>query len=226
MAVRMTDAAAAYEEMNITFGEIAARVDGQWHVVTSTPQTINLIEWNNGASVEIGRAEMPAGECSEMRMVITKADVVIDGQTHVMTVSNEAQSGLRVGSDFSVQADATTDIVIDFDAARSVVETSVQGTSQFSLRPTVRAVPLALSGAIRGTVLNPVNGAIAFAIASNDTVTSSVVGSQGAYTLAFLPPGTYRVAVSDSVGASASLESVTVITGSITAVGNVTLQVF
>ncbi|MEJ2637425.1 MAG: DUF4382 domain-containing protein, partial [Calditrichia bacterium] len=51
LKILLTDAPAAYDAVNITFSEIDANIDSNWVSVKSEPQTVNLLEWNNGKSI-------------------------------------------------------------------------------------------------------------------------------------------------------------------------------
>ena len=157
--------------------------------------------------------------------VCCSAEVVVNGTSHDLRVPGGARTGLKLGPAFTIEPGLTFELVVDFDAARSVVATGPrEAPTGYLLKPRVRMVPRAASGAISGTVTNPANSPVAFAIAGNDTLTSSIVTSSGTFTLPFLPAGTYRVAVVDSVNALSTQEGVLVEVGTVTQVGEITLQ--
>ncbi|MBR9975230.1 MAG: DUF4382 domain-containing protein, partial [Bacteroidetes bacterium] len=82
LSLSLTDAPADYDAVNITFSEVAVSMNGGWVVLSGTEQTINLLEWNNGKSIELGRQDVDPGKITQIRLMVTKAEVVIDGQTH------------------------------------------------------------------------------------------------------------------------------------------------
>ena len=225
LSVSLTDAPAAFSEVNITFSEISAHIDGQWVTVENDPQTIDLLEWNNGRTIEIGRAQMPAGRYTQIRLIITDAEVVVDNTHHQMTVPSGARTGLKLGPAFTIEPNLTFELVVDFDASRSVVTTGPrQAPTGYMLQPRLRMVPRAASGAISGTVTNPFNRPVAFAIVGSDTLTSSAVNTSGAFTLPFLPEGSYQVSVADSMNAAVTRGGILVEVGMVTQIGDVTLQ--
>jgi len=116
LVVRLTDAAADFDQVNITFSEISAHIDSSWITVQGESQTVNLLEWNNGNSIIIGTAEVPAGQYTQIRLKIESADVVVDGQTFPMTVPSGAQTGLKLISNFTVPGGSTFELMIDFDS--------------------------------------------------------------------------------------------------------------
>jgi len=226
LTISLTDAPAAFDAVNITFSEISAHIDGQWITVRGEPITVNLLEWNNGQSIVIGTAEVPVGHYTQIRLKIENAEVVVNGQTHQAEMPSGAQSGLKLVQQFTINAGSTYELVIDFDAQRSIVTTGPPNNPNgYKLKPTLRVVPKAITGSISGTVMNFQNLPVAYALSGLDTVTSADVNSStGNFMLAFLPPAAYTVAISDTLGLSFQKDNVEVIAGSNTDLGTITLQ--
>ncbi len=107
LKVYLTDSPAAFEAVNITFSEISAHLNGQWLTVRGDTITVNLLEWNNGRSIILGEAELPAGHYTQIRLMIQKAEIVVDGQTFPLTVPSGAQTGLKMGPEFTLEAGFT-----------------------------------------------------------------------------------------------------------------------
>lgn len=226
LVVRLTDAPGDYDAVNITFSEVSAHIDGEWIVVRDETTTVNLLEWNNGNSLVLGTAEVPAGQYTQIRLKIVDAEVVVDGQAVSMFVPSGAQTGLKLLIDFTVSAGSTFELMIDFDANRSVVTTGPpQNPMGYILKPTVRVEPVAITGSLSGIVSNPENAPLAYALANGDTVTTSVVDvSSGNFMLAFLPEDTYTVSIVDTLNATFQQDSVEVVVGTDTDLGNILLQ--
>ncbi|MBI5646792.1 MAG: DUF4382 domain-containing protein [Ignavibacteriae bacterium] len=227
LKVYLTDAPANAQQVNITFSEIAAHVDGNWVVVRGTPITVNLLEWNNGKTLVIGDAELGPGNYTQIRLIINTANIVIDGQTYPLTVPSGAQTGLKLIHTFDIEAGSTYEMVIDFDAEQSIVVRGPKNDpNSYSLKPTLRVVAKPLTGAISGIVTNPGTATVATALNElNAPVTSSPVDpATGAFTLAFLPPAAYTVRVEDTSAGSASKPLIIVTPGSTTNAGAFTLS--
>lgn len=224
LRVGLTDAPAAFKAVNVTFTEISVNRDGNWSMVTSGQSTtVNLLEWNNGKTLLVGTADVPAGHYSQVRLLVQNAEVVtMDGQAHQVTIPSGDQTGLKLVSSFDVTEGSTYDVVLDFDAQRSIVAT---GSGKFMLKPTIRVTSVALTGSISGTVTNVQGMPVAYTIAGSDTVNSTKVDAQsGAFKLAYLSAGTYTVAVSDTTGRAYTKSSVTVVAGVNLDIGNVSLS--
>jgi hypothetical protein len=93
------------------------------------------------------------------------------------------------------------------------------------LKPTAKVQVIALSGSIRGTVEPADPPSLVYAIAGTDTAGSAVPGTDGAFVIPILLPGSYTVAV-DAPAAyrDTSLAGVGVTSGQATDVGTIVLQ--
>lgn len=225
LKVSLTDAPAGFEAVNVTFSEISANIDDAWITVQNQTQTVNLLEWSNGKTLVLGTAEVPAGDYTQIRLIIDAAEVVLDGQAHAVTVPSGPQTGLKLVAEFTVNEGSTYELVLDFDAERSVVKLGTpQNPLGYILNPTIRVIPMATTGSISGTVTNPENLPVAYAIAGSDTLTSTHVDTSGAFMLAFLPEGAYSVAIEDTQALSFTQSDVEVTPGSDYDLGKVTLK--
>lgn len=226
LRISLTDAPGDFEAVNITFAEISAHLDNQWLSVSIDTMTVNLLEFSNGKTIEIGSADVPPGTYTQIRIKIIAAEVVVDGQTKDMKVPSGAQSGLKLGLPFTVAEGSTVELMLDFDANRSVVVTGPpDNPKKYLLKPRLRLISKDLTGTISGTVTNPEHLPTAFAIAGEDTVTSTLVDKDsGGFMLAFLPEGLYTVSVRDTLDQSSEKNDVRVTVGTDNNLGEITLQ--
>jgi hypothetical protein len=133
------------------------------------------------------------------------------------------QSGLKLNADFDVAAGQMADLVLDFDACKSVVQAGNSG--KFILKPVISVVPRLVSG-LTGyvtttlslsstTVAAQQNGAVVRATAPDAT---------GAFSIPYLQPGTYTLVVTSDGHATAVVTNVpvgtatTVVNGTATAI--------
>jgi hypothetical protein len=116
------------------------------------------------------------------------------------------------------------DIGIDFDAARSVHET---GNGMWILRPVARIFPIQSTGSIHGTVSPAADTSWVFAMMGADTVTSTMTGGDGSFTLSLLPAGDYAVHIVPIVAGvrDTTLSPVHVMAGQTTELGTIMLGV-
>lgn len=225
--VAMTDAPAQYDQVNIVVREVHIHRTGEgadtWTVVRpDSESTYDLITLRNGVFVTIGFArQIPAGAYDQVRLVLgSGSNVVVGGVTHPLEVPSGQQSGIKVNGAFSVPVDGTAELILDFDAARSI---HVTGTGTYMLNPVIRVMPTSLSGAIHGT-LNPATDAEVHAIADTDSITT-IPATNGQFTLSALSAGTYNVAIDVASGhRDTTITGVVVVKGQTTELGTISLS--
>lgn len=234
MRVRMTDAPGDFDEVNLVLTEVSVRrdgaapdsdsvdVDGEWIVLSDGPATYDLMDLRNGVFATIGEADLPAGSYSQVRLKIgSGSTIVVDGTSHPLVIPSGSQSGLKLVGDFDVTDGGTTDIGLDFDAARSIHET---GNGKWMMKPVVRVMPVSASGGIRGTIVPDSTAATVWLLQLPDTVGSTVAALDGHFQFAVLAAGTYDVRVEpDSGYRDTTITGVIVSGGSTTDLGTVTL---
>jgi uncharacterized protein DUF4382 len=225
LTIFLTDAAANYDSVNITFAEISAHLDSTWLTVMTDTITVNLLDWSNGNAMILGSDTIPAGKYTQIRIKIIDAEIGVDGQVFPLDVPSGAKTGLKLGPQFTINEGSTYEMVIDFDASRSIVTMGPPHNPHgYKLKPRIRVTSTAITGSISGTILNPDNLPVAYAIQNGDTVTSSIVDtSSGFFKLAFLPEGYYTVDAADTSTGNFSADSVNVTIGSNFDLGDITL---
>jgi hypothetical protein len=225
LTILLTDAAAIYDSVNITFAEVSAHLDSAWLKVMTDTTTVNLLDWSNGNAMVLGSEDVPAGKYTQIRIKIIDAEIGVNGLVFPLDVPSGAQTGLKFGPQFTINEGSSYELVIDFDASRSIVTTGPpHNPTGYKLKPRIRVTSSAITGSISGTVLNPENLPEAFAIQSGDTITSSIVDTtSGAFKLAFLPEGLYTVNISDTSSGYFSVDSIDVTAGSNFDLGDITL---
>jgi hypothetical protein len=221
LVVQLTDAIAPYDAVRITFSEVSAHIDNNWVNVSALPKTVDLLQWNNGKTIEIGRNDLPAGKYTQLRLLLTKCELDVGGQTYPVSIQSEDQTGLKMNIDQTMVEGSTYEMVIDFDANKSIVQT---GNGQYKIKPVLRAVPRAMTGSISGMVTNFDRQPLAIALQGPNEVTSTPVDrTTGQFRLAFLPPGTYDLLIDDATDRHYQRATILVESGKDVSVGTVTL---
>jgi hypothetical protein len=231
LQVLLTDATAAYDSVNVTFSEVSVHysIGGEtseedslsnWIVISDEVKTFNLLTLSNGATSILGEKILVEGHYTQLRLALTDAEVVVGRTPYKLQVPSDA---LKFVSGFDVKAETPTELIVDFDAARSIHQTGAR--DNYILKPTIRIIKKSDTGSIEGTVTNYTNLPIAYAIAGTDTITATPVNKDtGYFTLAFLPVGSYTVAVQDTLGLHYINPSVSISAGSKNNLRSITLQ--
>ena len=162
-----------YKAVYVTINEVQVHLggnendDGNWQVVAYPYETYNLLELVNGVREELGLADLQAGRYTQMRLIIGEipdsglnifselhpyANYVIlsDDTIHELIVSSGHQTGIKVVNGFVIAPNQTTELILDFDASRSVVKAGNSGN--WHLKPTIKVLEVDDYSIIRGAV--------------------------------------------------------------------------
>ena len=149
--VSLTDApTCGYDAVNVTIIKVrvhqnasAEDADAGWSEVVLNPsRRLNLLDLMNGVTVRLGQTALPPGKYSQLRLVLADNDsanalansvVPTGGIETALTSSAGTRSGLKVGTDIDVAPDRTADVLVDFDACRSVIRRGSSG--EYELTP-------------------------------------------------------------------------------------------
>ena len=184
----------------------AGETSGGWtDVALNSPKKINLLDLTNGRLEELGTAPIPAGTYTQVRLVLsanqgnqTANSLVLvggDAAEIPLRTPSAAQSGLKIIHPFTVQPNTLVDVVIDFDACRSIVRLG-NGNGGYLLKPTLTAHQRIVA-AIRGFVDPTIPGVSVSAQKEGTVIRSTIPASNGEFILAFLNPeaGPYDVVI-------------------------------
>lgn len=193
-SVRMTDEPGPYEKVNIDL--IAVEVKGsaeQTVTLNTTAGIYNLLDLTNGVNKLIATSTLSDSKVSQIRLILGPNNtVVVGGITYPLSTPSAEQSGLKLLINQTLQADIQNEIMIDFDANVSVIET---GNGTYKLKPVLRTVVTAISGNIIGSITPIGMLATVSATSSAGVVYSSNVNNLGFFQISGIPPGAYTFTV-------------------------------
>ena len=214
--------------------EVAEACEGTWITVATPDKTYNLLELVNGVIAMLGVAELESGYYSQMRLYLGDMPdneenilgeshpfphyVILDNpesESKVLKVPSGYQSGIKLVRGFEIDAGVTIDLVLDFDADKSVVKAGKSG--KYLLKPTIKVIDTLESATLSGMVTTIANdepiglGGVPVSAQTYDqgltedpkdqkdwvsiyTTTFTAEGDEdlGQYMM-FLPPGNYNI---------------------------------
>jgi len=211
LAVSLTDApACGFDAVNVTVNKVrvhrsadAAGDDAGWTDIPLSPaRKINLLTLSNGALEALGQATLEAGHYTQLRLVLdanaggmAHTVVPLDGRSELPLVTSDlANGGVKLAGAFDVRAGHKTEVVLDFDACKSVL---TRGKGLYVLKPVVKPVPVAANG-ISGFVSAALLGRGVQVSAQQDgaIVTATTPDpATGEFFLSRLAPGKYDVVI-------------------------------
>jgi hypothetical protein len=229
LEIRLTDAPGDYEEVNVDIQGLQVHAssgegEGGWISVDVNKGVYNLLELTGGLDVLLGTAELPPGRISQIRLILgDNNSLKVNGNTVALKTPSAQQTGLKVNVHADLVAGVTYTVLLDFDAARSVVKAGNSG--MYLLKPVIRGIVEATAGAISGTLSNPAASPAVYAIIDLDTLGSAFADEAGKFIIKGLDAGTYKLGFDPAEGfVIEPIEGVVVNIGQVTDVGEVLVE--
>ncbi len=190
------------------------------------PGIYNLYDLTNGRDTILADAEIPAGSISQIRLVLGDNNYIItkNNERIDLTTPSAQQSGLKVQIKQDVSGGILYRLILDFDAAKSIVKAGNSG--KYILKPVLRVLSFVPSGGnVKGVVAPDSVVTTIYAIRGLDTVASTFTQiGNGNYLVKDLAAGTYSFSyVPNDTIHKTSTRSVPVTLGQITIVDTVKL---
>lgn len=175
------------------------------------PRIYNLLDLRGGISAELATAQIPAGSYDRLRMKISAAELVVNGQSF-SSVNGGLQlaAGVTAGIDISlagpaplvvVAAGQPAQVLVDFDVAGCFQPT---GNGGYVFTPKIRAADMSVSGSLAGAVrsdnLTPADptddlplGNAAVTLTQGTTTFTTFADPTGVYVIQGLAEGAWDV---------------------------------
>jgi hypothetical protein len=198
MEVRMTDAPGDYEEVNVDIRSVQIHKENTdsesgWMTLDHiNPGVYNLLDFANGRDTLLASANLPAGTISQIRLVLGNNNSLKlkNGNVVDLKTPSGQTSGVKLKINAELQEDVTYVVLLDFDAAKSVV---ARGNGQYNLKPVVRTITQAIAGGIKGKVTPAEYKPGIYVIsAANDTI-GGFANDNGDFLIKGIKAGTYTV---------------------------------
>lgn len=221
--LRITDAPGAYDALYLSIKEVRLiNADGEQRLPLND-EPFDILKFRLGKDTLLASEDIPAGYLKEVRLVLndTGNSVVIDGKSYSLTTPSGQSSGVKIKVDEDLTEGIAYTLKLDFDAARSIVTT---GSGKYLLKPVIRAVPNAISGAIVGRITPAEASPRIYAISGTDTV-GTVADSVGLFSFHGIGGGMYRVEINPvSPFNSKTISDINIEAGLIKDLGTITLE--
>jgi hypothetical protein len=226
LGVSLTDApACGFDAVNVTVVKVrvhqsssASNNDAGWTDITLNPaRKINLLNLTNGVLDNLGETPLAAGHYTQLRLVLdpntgmglANSVVPTGGIETALVTPSAVQSGIKLVNEFDVVSGQRVDLVLDFDACKSIVQ---RGNGTYALKPVIKVIPFVLNG-INGFVATalPASGVMVTAQQNGVVVQATAPNvTTGEFFLARLAPGNYDVALTATGHTTAVIAAVPV----------------
>jgi hypothetical protein len=155
---------------------------------------INLLELTNGKNLLLASADLPAGKISQMRLKLGNNNTLTlrNGQTVALTTPSGQTAGLKLSINQELKADVTYEMLLDFDAAKSIVPRGNSG--RYNLKPVIRVLTEAVRGGVRGKVDPAAARPGILVLAGPDTIAGGFPDpATGSFLIKGIPAGSYTI---------------------------------
>jgi hypothetical protein len=237
LSVALTDASASgFDHVYVTVSKVrvhqsasATEDDGDWSDITLNPaRKIDLLSLTNGVLEHLGQTSLPAGHYTQLRLVLSANTGTIPANSVVLSddptkteiplkTPSAVQSGIKLINEFNVAPGQRVDLVLDFDALKSIVKRGNSKSNKnkdelYLLKPVIRMLPIVLTG-IDGFVDKALlNKNVMISSQQSGTVVRATVPDAltGEFFLSHLAAGNYDVVITADDHATAVIAGVPV----------------
>jgi hypothetical protein len=138
LQLRLTDAPAAYEEVNIDIREVKVNLRNDstgWVSLNTNAGIYNLLALQNGVDTLLATGTVPGNALKEIRLFLgTNNTIKVNGQMYPLLMNSGDNPKLKIKVDKDLNATLNT-VVIDFDAGLSIRN---EGNGQYRLIPVIK----------------------------------------------------------------------------------------
>jgi len=218
----LTDAPADFQEVNIDIHNILfmRNIDDQFGMTSREfeEKVYDVLKLTNGADALLLTIDIPTGKISEIRLELGNNNTLkAHDQVYDLSVAS-GQGIIRIQPNETFEAGVTYKILLDFDAARSIVQSA---NGRYILKPVIRTITEAQTGAVKGIIEPKEATPVIYAINGEDTVGTTYCDATGHFLLRGIPAGSYKISFAPNSDYLPVDKSVIIETGVVADVGAV-----
>ena len=198
LKITLADSPGDYEAVYVDIEDVmvysVSEQDTGWISLPNIQSGIyDLLTLTNGLDTLLGESEITSGYLSEIRLVLGPDNYLVttEDSIHLDTPSAQ-QSGLKLYIEQFMEPDLTYNIILDFDAAKSVIHAGNSG--KYILKPVLRTLIEQTTGSIKGRLQPDSVTYAVYAVVNGDSI-GTFTDANGAFVLKGLSPEIYAVYV-------------------------------
>ena len=191
VTVKMTDAPGAFDAVILNIKSVIIVTDKGEQTLNVNGGAVDILRFRSGRDTVLADQDIPAGTIQQVRLVLNDSGnrVIVAGVSYDLTTPSGQTWGVKLNVHDKLTAGIAYTMRLDFDASQSVVLT---GNGKYILKPVIRAIATAASGALTGVVSPAASSPKVYAITGADTI-GSTTDATGKYYFPGLAAGSYQV---------------------------------
>lgn len=140
ITIKMTDAPADFIAVNVEVLQVNVHYANNpgtgWITLQTNAGIYNLLDLqNNVTAVLANNQTLSIGRITQMRLILGQNNTVATTDTILpLELSSQDQTGLKINSNFEITSNGNVEIVLDFDAEKSIVD---EGNGTYKLKPVI-----------------------------------------------------------------------------------------
>jgi len=176
LSTSLTDSSTEdYRAVYVTIDRVEVQAAGEtgWQIVATPETTYNLLDLVNGVREELGLISLNSGHYNQLRLILGNqadggnnilslphpfANYLIDqaNVVHDLKVPSGFNTGIKIVHGFDISENQTTELILDFDAQKSIVKAGNSG--KHLLKPTIKVLQTVESAILTGLVSSAGSG--------------------------------------------------------------------
>ncbi|NQD71504.1 DUF4382 domain-containing protein [Sphingobacterium shayense] len=196
VTLKMTDAPAYYDAIVLNIDEIEILTTSGRETIDVDEHPFDILKFRNGRDTVIAEHDVPSGMIQEIRLKLHDEGntITVDGVTSPLTTPSGQSSGVKLKIQDELIPNIGYTLLLDFDASKSIHQT---GNGKYMLKPVIRAIPVEVTGAIKG-MIQPIEAfPHIYAISETDTL-GTLADETGAFYFPGVLQGEYKVIIEPS----------------------------
>jgi hypothetical protein len=144
IVIRLTDAPGNYQQVNVDIQKVSIHLvpdsgKADWIDLKTKSGVYDLLKLQNGIDTSIvDTTKLAAGKITQMRLILGSNNTIMaDSIIYKLTVPSGSQTGIKLIGHMIVDPNKTLNVLIDFDANKSVV---LNGNGSYHMKPTVKVL--------------------------------------------------------------------------------------
>lgn len=235
--IKMTDAPADFEALQVEIDRVEAYLEGSgWVQLSNGSQIVSVLELTNGKEVTIGhQSGLEAGTYSSLALYIGESNtLVVDENGNQVNLNLEGGQRIEFAINEELNENSHAEILLDFNVASSIITSEANGS--YFLNPEITVIQDVETG-VQGQLSLPTTAVVMLLDQVGEVIYSAYTDANGSFLIRGVVQGQYDLEIEyngqgqvipglelpglPSQPVEITIDNVTVVNGEITQMGTI-----